>query len=279
VYPEKFQVLPLMLKLNQFLVYDELPLWSAPFGLVMLDILIYEPGINILDIGSGSGFPMLEIAERAGNSCRVYGVDPSEDALFMINRKIKLKGIGNAKIVKAYAEKLPFKDSFFHRIVSNNGLNNVRDLKKSLDECFRVSQRGAQMVLTMNLPGTLGEFYDVFEEVLSEYGLDDEIRKMKDHIFEKRKSVEYLKSMIEQSGFSIRRIKTDGFKIKYLDGISFFNHYFIRNAFLNPWKAIVPEQMHTKVFKAIEMRLNTIAKDCNKLIMSVPFACLDCLKS
>ncbi|HTX88990.1 MAG TPA: class I SAM-dependent methyltransferase, partial [Bacteroidales bacterium] len=86
-----------MTKLNQFLLYDELPLWSAPFGLTLLETVRLRKNINILDIGSGGGFPMLELAERSGPSCRVYGVDPSEDAAFMIAEKIKLKGIPNAE--------------------------------------------------------------------------------------------------------------------------------------------------------------------------------------
>lgn len=70
------------MKLNNLyttLNYDELPLWSAPFGLAILDTIRLKNGMNILDIGSGSGFPMLEIADRAGASCMVYGVDPSDD--------------------------------------------------------------------------------------------------------------------------------------------------------------------------------------------------------
>jgi arsenite methyltransferase len=50
-------------RLNQFLIYDELPLWSAPFGLTLLDTIRMKKGIRVLDIGSGAGFPMLEIAE------------------------------------------------------------------------------------------------------------------------------------------------------------------------------------------------------------------------
>ena len=42
--------------------YDDLPLWSAPFGLTLLDTVRMKKHINVLDLGSGSGFPMLELA-------------------------------------------------------------------------------------------------------------------------------------------------------------------------------------------------------------------------
>ena len=52
-------------------VIDELPLWSAPFGLKLLDKINYRKNITALDIGSGLGFPLLEVAMRLGNSCKV----------------------------------------------------------------------------------------------------------------------------------------------------------------------------------------------------------------
>jgi len=55
-------------------VIDELPLWSAPFGLKLLDTIKLKSGINVLDIGSGLGFPLLEIAQRLGTTSTVYGI-------------------------------------------------------------------------------------------------------------------------------------------------------------------------------------------------------------
>jgi len=45
-------------------VVDELPLWSAPFGLRLLDKIKYKKNITAFDIGSGLGFPLLEVAMR-----------------------------------------------------------------------------------------------------------------------------------------------------------------------------------------------------------------------
>ncbi len=36
--------------------YDELPLWSAPLGLLLLEHVPLRPGITILDVGAGTGF-------------------------------------------------------------------------------------------------------------------------------------------------------------------------------------------------------------------------------
>jgi hypothetical protein len=52
-------------------VADELPFWSAPFGLKLLDLIDYKPAISAIDIGFGTGFPLIELAMRLGDSSAV----------------------------------------------------------------------------------------------------------------------------------------------------------------------------------------------------------------
>lgn len=42
--------------------FDEAPLWSASFGQLLLKHLNLKPNITVVDIGSGAGFPLLELA-------------------------------------------------------------------------------------------------------------------------------------------------------------------------------------------------------------------------
>ncbi|MEI6455352.1 MAG: class I SAM-dependent methyltransferase [bacterium] len=259
--------------------YDDLPLWSAPFGMTLLDTIRMKKGINVLDIGSGGGFPMLEIAERMGKSCMVYGLDPSEDAIRMISEKKESRGIINARILKGFAEDIPFPDEYFGLIVANNGLNNVQDQSRALDECFRVADEDAQMVLTVNLPMTMIEFYDIYEEVLASLDLKLEIKAMHDHIHDKRKPVEYIRESIETSGFTVRSVNIDGFKMRFNDAEAFFSHYLIKNAFVKPWQAFLPPGRVDEIFDLISKRLNESGEAQGGIIMSVPYVCFDCLKS
>ncbi len=128
-------------------VIDELPLWSAPFGLKLLEAIKIRKKITVLDIGSGLGFPVLEIAMRLGESCKVYGIDPWKEAVNRIRQKISFYGIRNVEIFDGVAENIPLPDHSVDLIVSNNGINNVNDLSKTLLECTRVCKPGGQFVV------------------------------------------------------------------------------------------------------------------------------------
>ncbi|RYZ36396.1 MAG: hypothetical protein EOP49_32615 [Sphingobacteriales bacterium] len=56
-------------------IFDELPLWSAPFGLLLLKHFELAPFMTVVYIGSGAGFPLMEFAGRLGSSAKLYGVD------------------------------------------------------------------------------------------------------------------------------------------------------------------------------------------------------------
>ncbi len=57
-------------------IYDELPLWSAPFGRMLLDRVPLDKNGTILDVGCGTGFSTLELAQRCGPGANVIAVDP-----------------------------------------------------------------------------------------------------------------------------------------------------------------------------------------------------------
>jgi len=245
---------------------------------MLLDTIRLKIGMQVLDIGSGSGFPMLEVAERLDEKGHAYGIDPDQVSIGMIKEKIRGKEIRNATIIQGVAEHLPFEQNRFDLIISNNGLNNVQDQVQSFAECYRVAKAGAQLVTTMNLPHTMIEFYEVYEETLKEKGMEPEIQKMHEHIDQKRKPVEYLKELIIKTGFTITSIQVDGFKFRFVTGSSFLNHSLIRIGFKDPWLAILPPDHIDEISGIVEEKLNSIACQKGKLEISVPFVCFDCTK-
>jgi len=258
--------------------YDELPLWSAPFGLMLLDTIQLKQGMKVLDVGSGNGFPMLEIADRLGSPGHVTGIDPLEDAIRIINKKISRREVPNASLIQGFAEEMPFENEQFDLITSNNGLNNVNDQSNAFRECFRVAKHGAQMVITMNLPHTMIEFYEIVEEVLRESGRMHEVILMEEHIASKRKTVEFLKEMIISTGFSIKSINPDGFNYRFTSAEALLHHYLIRNYFLDSWKEFLPLKKEEEVMQQVRQRINTICEQEGEFNLSIPFACFNCFK-
>ena len=56
---------------------DDTPLWSAPFGMKLLDRVRLRRDLRVLDIGSGLGFPIVELSQRLGETCEVFGITTS----------------------------------------------------------------------------------------------------------------------------------------------------------------------------------------------------------
>lgn len=61
----------------------------------VMDILGIKEGVNVADIGAGSGWFTVRAAKRVGSTGAVYAVDINPDAIAYINRRIKQEGVSN----------------------------------------------------------------------------------------------------------------------------------------------------------------------------------------
>jgi len=155
-------------------LYDEVPLWSAPFGLVLLESVKLRPDLTVLDVGCGTGFPLLELAERLGPEARLHGVDPWAPAMERLRAKVAAWKLGGRVTLHVmHVESLALPPASIDLIVSNNGLNNVADLPLALGVCARLARPRAQLVFTANLPGTMSGFYDALGRALEKAGVAD----------------------------------------------------------------------------------------------------------
>lgn len=259
-------------------LFDELPIWAAPFGLKLLDKINLKRNISVLDIGFGAGFPLTELAMRLGKSCKIYGIDPWESAIKRAENKIDFYGIENIEIIRGVAEDIPLDDNSIDLITSNNGINNVTDLDKVLSECSRIIKKGGQFIQTMNLNTTMIEFYNIMESVLKDLKMNLELEKLQKQIYKMRKPLPEFLDLIKQHHFSIVNIEQDQFNYKFIDGTTMLNHYFIKFAFLNSWKGIVPVNKQTDIFKQIENKMNKKSESDGYFKLSVPFVLIDCEK-
>ncbi len=101
---------------------------------------------SILDIATGTGD--LAIQMVATGASRIVGLDLSEGMLKVGRRKISEKGF-NAQIemIQGDSEDLPFGDSSFDAITVAFGVRNFENLKKGLEEIYRVLKPGGIFVV------------------------------------------------------------------------------------------------------------------------------------
>ncbi len=256
-------------------VYDEMPFWSAPFGLALLAAARVRRGLQALDVGCGTGFPLIELAQRIGPTGHAWGLDPWKGGLARVREKLRLREVTNVTLMEGVAERIPLEDRSIDLVASNNGLNNVQDLDRSLRECARVARRDAQLVLTWNLPETMVELYEAFESALRAAGREDDVPRMRDHVSARRKTVAFMRERVERAGFVVERVELGAFPWRFADGEAFFDHFFIRLGFVPAWAEVVEEAARADVFARLRARLDEEATSRGGLSFTVPFACID----
>jgi arsenite methyltransferase len=257
--------------------YDELPLWSAPFGLMLLEHVELRPGMTILDVGAGTGFLAIELAQRCGAAAQVIAVDPWEGAIERLNRKLAHLGIKNVRPCVRDVAAIDLPDESVDLVVSNLGINNFDNPEAALRACFRVTKPGASLFLTTNLVGHMAEFYDAYRSVLVELGFTDRLSALDAHI-NQRATVDSVREQLERAGFEFVTAVTSTFRERFVDGSSLLRHQFIRLGFVPGWISVAPADAIEPTFAALERRLNSLAAQRGELSLTIPAACIQARK-
>lgn len=243
--------------------YDELPLWSAMFGQLLLEELPLAGVRSALDVGCGTGFPLIELAERLGPAAEVHGIDPWRAALDRAAEKISVRATPNATLHEGSAAAMPFPDGKFDLIVSNLGLNNFDDRQAAILECRRVARAGAVLALTTNLQGHMQELYAVFEELLTSAAQREALRAHIAH----RATVPEVRELLGRGSFAVRRVVERTAAMRFANGTALLNHHFIKVGFLDGWKKIV-EGSEREFFP----RLQEVLDRRGELSLTIPMA-------
>ncbi len=257
--------------------FDELPLWSAPFGLLLLKHITLKPGITAVDIGSGSGFPLMELAGRLGKTAKLYGVDPWANANTRARLKIKNYGYTNIEILECPADKIPLPDSSADLVVSNLGINNFDQPAVIFKECNRILKSDGKLALTTNINGHWKEFYDLFEQTLLQLGKNDLIKKLISHQ-EHRGNIQSLTNLFSENGFKTTRLFEETIEMRFADGSAFLNHHFVKPGWLGSWKELIPEDERMQIFSTLETNLNKTAAQKGELKLTVPMVFVEGVK-
>jgi arsenite methyltransferase len=255
-------------------LYDELPLWSAPFGLRLLDLVPMRAGATILDVGAGTGFLSVELAQRCGPASRVIAVDPWAAGLARLRRKVAYLGLRNVELLEQDAARLALPAASIDLVVSNLGIHNFEDPRAVLRACARAMKPAASLWLSTNLMGHMAELYAVYAEVLRETGAAAALAALDAHV-RHRGTVESATALLEESGLRVARVVTDGFRMRFADGSALMRHYFVRLAFVPAWKAIAGPERQRETLALLERRLDALAREQGELALGIPMAVIE----
>lgn len=259
-------------------VYDELPLWSAAFGQLLLEQLPLQNDMMVLDIGCGTGFPLLELAGRLGPSSHIVGLDIWMNALERARRKRDFFQHSNVSIVHYDGGNFPFATASFHCVVSNLGVNNFVNVQSALAECYRLTKVGGRIALTTNLAGHMQEFYRIFYDVLMDYSNPTNIERLNLHEAH-RGTLESHSALLENCGYQLEQLVEHSFVMRYANGSAFFQHPFIRFGFMPAWLNLIDPLDRSAIFEQLEARLNTHARTHGELRLTIPMAYISALKT
>jgi len=99
-------------------------------------------GMEVLDLGSGTGYPALLTAQTVGSSGRVTGIDLAEEMLAVAERKARRLGLANVTFRTGDVTAVPFNASFFDAVTSRFCLMFLPEIPKAAGEIARVLKPG-----------------------------------------------------------------------------------------------------------------------------------------
>ncbi|MBN1448209.1 MAG: arsenite methyltransferase [Bacteroidetes bacterium] len=131
-----------------------------------------QPGMTILDLGSGAGNDVFIAAKETGPTGNVIGVDMTEAMIEKANTNKGKLGISNVEFRLGEIEALPVDDATVDVVISNCVLNLVPDKAAAFAEIFRVLKPGgsftvSDIVVDGDMPAELRDVAELYAGCVS----------------------------------------------------------------------------------------------------------------
>ena len=144
------------------------PSFFLHFGKRLARSAEIPPGSSVLDVATGTGAVLIPAAELVGVEGRVVGIDISLPMISRARTEIQNAGLGNAQVLVADAELLPFAQDSFDCVSCSFAIFLFSSLSRVISECHRVLRSSGRIGLVYSA----GEDREWawYEQLVSKYG-------------------------------------------------------------------------------------------------------------
>jgi ubiquinone/menaquinone biosynthesis C-methylase UbiE len=105
------------------------------------------PGINILDVGAGTGLTSIPVAQAIQGECTITAVDPVAEMLDRAKENFANASLSDrVTILQGKGEEIPVPDRAFDLIITTFAMRHM-DCEKALSEFARVLKPGGRVVI------------------------------------------------------------------------------------------------------------------------------------
>lgn len=131
-----------------------------------------EPGMTVLDLGSGAGNDVFIAAKLTGADGHVIGIDMTREMIERAEANKAKLGVANVEFRFGEIEQMPVDDASVDVIISNCVLNLVPDKQRAFAEMARVLRPGghfcvSDIVLEGEIPAALKQVAELYAGCVS----------------------------------------------------------------------------------------------------------------
>ena len=105
------------------------------------------PGERVLEIGPGTGYYTLDLADWVGPEGALEIFDIQQEMLDHTMQRVGERGLGNVTSTRGNAQALPFEDASVDAVVLTTVLGEIPDQDAALREIARVLRPGGRLVV------------------------------------------------------------------------------------------------------------------------------------
>ena len=163
---------------------------------MILQYIPVEPGMKILDLGTGSGYLAFPFADKY-KQAEIIGLDIVEKTLVDNKRKAEIEGINNLRFVSYDGMAFPFDDNSFDIVISRYALHHFPAISDTFCEISRVLKQNGIFFLSDPTPN------------------EDDIQHFVDKFMQMKKDGHikfYTKNEWKELGNSVDLLYVDGFE-------------------------------------------------------------------